>query len=150
MNNSVFGKTMGNVRNRRDVKLVVTEERRKKLVSKPNYDSCKQFSESLMAIEIRKTEALMDKPTAVGLAILDISKTLMYEFWYEYLKPKYQHKIKLCYMDTDSFIIEIETDDFYKDTSNDINEQFDTSDYDKNDKRLPVGINKKVIGKFKD
>ena len=113
---------MGNVRNRRDVKLVVTEERRKKLVSKPNYDSCKQFSESLMAIEIRKTEALMDKPTAVGLAILDISKTLMYEFWYEYLKPKYQHKIKLCYMDTDSFIIEIETDDFYKDTSNDINE----------------------------
>ena len=80
MNNAVFGKTMENVRSRRDVKLVVTEERRKKLVSEPNYDSCKHFSESLMAIEMRKTEVLMDKPIAVGQAILDISKTLMYEF----------------------------------------------------------------------
>ena len=83
MNNSVFGKTMENVRKRRDVKLVVTEERRKKLISEPNYDSCKHFSESLMAIEIRKTEVLMDKPIAVGQTILDISKTLMYEFWYD-------------------------------------------------------------------
>ena len=83
MNNSVFGKTMENVRKSRDVKLVVTEERRKKLISEPNYDSCKHFSESLMAIEIRKTEVLMDKPIAVGQTILDISKTLMYEFWYD-------------------------------------------------------------------
>ena len=88
MNNSVFGKTMENVRNRRAVKLVVKEERRKKLVSAPNYDSCRQFSDSLMPIEMKKTEVLMDKPIAVRQAILDISKTLMYEFWYDYFKTK--------------------------------------------------------------
>ena len=115
MNNSVFGNTMENVRNRRDLKLVVTEERRKKLVSEPNYDSCKQFSESLMAIEMRKREVVMDKPIAVGKAILDISKTLMSEFHYDYLKPKYQDRVKLCYMDTDSFILHIQTNDFFKD-----------------------------------
>ena len=76
MNNSVSGKTMENVRNRRVIALVVKEERRKKLVSAPNYDSCKQFSDSLMTIEIRKTEVLMDKPIALGQTILDISKTL--------------------------------------------------------------------------
>ena len=96
MNNAVFGKTMENVRNRRDVKLVVTEERRKKLVSEPNYDSRKVFSESLMAIEMRKTEVFIDKPIAVEQAALDISKTLMYEFWYECLKPKYSDNINLC------------------------------------------------------
>ena len=96
MNNAVFGKTMENVRNRRDVKLVVTEERRKKLVSEPNYDSRKVFSESLMAIEMRKTEEFIDKPIAVEQAVLDISKTLMYEFWYECLKPKYSDNINLC------------------------------------------------------
>ena len=114
MNNSVFGKTMENVRNRTDVKLVVTEERRKKLVSEPNYHTCKQFSESLMAIEMRKTELLMDKPIAVRQAILDISKTLMYEFYDDYLKPMYQDRVNLCYMDTDSFILQIQTDDFLK------------------------------------
>ena len=107
MINSVFGKTMENVRNRRDVKLVVTEERRKKSVSETNYDSCKQFSEKSMAIEMRKTELLMDKPITVRQAILDISKTLMFEFFYDYLKPKYQDKMRLCYMDTDSFILQI-------------------------------------------
>ena len=89
MNNSVFRKTMENVRGHRDVKLIATEQRRKKLTSEPNYDSCKQFTNDLTAIEMRKTEVLMDKPIAVGQAILDISKTLMYEFWYDYLKPKY-------------------------------------------------------------
>ena len=89
MNNSVFRKTMENVRGHRDVKLIVTEQRRKKLTSEPNYDSCKQFTNDLMAIEMSKTEVLMDKSIAVGQAILDISKTLMYEFWYDYLKPKY-------------------------------------------------------------
>ena len=151
MKNAVFGKTMENVRNRRVVKLVVKEERRKKLVSEPNYDSCKQFSDSLMAIEMRKTEVFMDKPIAVEQAILDISKTLMYEFWYDYLKPKYQDNIKLCYMDTDSFILQIQADDFFKDINIDVNKWFDTSNYDKNDNRpLEIGKNKKVIGKFKD
>ena len=151
MNNSVFGKTMENVRNRRDLKSVVTEERRKKLVSEPNYDSCKQFSESLMAIEMRKTEVLMDKPIAVGQAILDISKTLMNEFHYDYLKPKYQDRAKLCYIDTDSFILHIQTNDFFKDINDNLNKWFDISNYDKNDNRpLEIGKNKKVIGKFKD
>ena len=151
MNKSVFGKTMENVRNCRDIKLIATEQRRKKLTSKPNYDSCKQFNYDLMAIEMKTTEVLMNKPIAVGQAILDISKTLMYEFWYDYLKPKYQDNIKLCYMDTDSFIIQIETDDFFKDISNDVDKWFDTSKYDKNDNRpLEIGKNKKIIGKFKD
>ena len=151
MNKSVFGKTMENVRNCRDIKLIATEQRRKKLTSKPNYDSCKQFNYDLMAIEMKATEVLMNKPIAVGQAILDISKTLMYEFWYDYLKPKYQDNIKLCYMDTDSFIIQIETDDFFKDISNDVDKWFDTSKYDKNDNRpLEIGKNKKIIDKFKD
>ena len=151
MNNAVFGKTMENVRNRRDVKLVVTEERRKKLVSEPNYSSCKQFSENLMAIEMRKTEVLMDKPIAVGQAILDISKTLMHEFWYDYLKPMYQDNVKLCYMDTASFILQVQTESFYKDIGYDVDEWFDTSNYDENDNRpLKVGVNERVIGKFKD
>ena len=151
MNKSVFGKTMENVRNCRDIKLIATEQRRKKLTSKPNYDSCKQFNYDLMAIEMKTTEVLMNKPIAVGQAILDISKTLMYEFWYDYLKPKYQDNIKLCYMNTDSFRIQIETDDFFKDISNDVDKWFDTSKYDKNDNRpLEIGKNKKIIGKFKD
>ena len=104
-----------------------------------------------MAIEMGKTEVLMDKPITVGQAILDISKTLMYEFWYDYLKPKYQDKVKLCYMDTDSFIIHIETNDFFEDIAIDVDKWFDTCKYDKNDNRpLPRGKNKKVIGKFKD
>ena len=151
MNKSVFGKTMENVRNCRDIKLIATEQRRKKLTSKPNYDSCKQFNYDLMAIEMKTTEVLMNKPIAAGQAILDTSKTLMYEFWYDYLKPKYQDNIKLCYMDTDSFIIQIETDDFFKDISNDVDKWFDTSKYDKNDNRpLEIGKNKKIIDKFKD
>ena len=93
----------------------------------------------------------MNKPIYLGQAILDINKTLMYEFWYDYIKPKYGDKVKLCYMDTDSFIMHIETEEFYKDIANDVKERFDKSNYDINDNRpLPIGINKKVIGMFKD
>ena len=100
---------------------------------------------------MRKTEVLIDKPIAVWQVILGISKTLMYEFWCDYLKPKYQDRVKLCYMDTDSFILEIQTDDFFEDINNDVNKCFDTSNYDKNDNRpLEIEKNKKVIGKFKD
>ena len=151
LNNSVFGKTMENVRKHRDVKLVTTEEKRIKLVSEPNYHTTKQFSENLLAIEMKKTKVKMNKPIYLGMSILDISKTLMYEFWYDYVKPKYKDKAKLCYMDTDSFVINIFTEDFFEDINNDVERWFDTSNYDKNDKRpLQTGINKKVIGMFKD
>ena len=150
MNNSVFGKTMENVRNHRDIKLVTTDERRKKLVSEPNYHTTKWFDKEFLAIEMNKTKILMNKPVYLGQAILD-SETLMYKFCYDYLKPKYGDKVKLCYMDTDSFIIHVETEDFYKDIANDVDKWFDTSAYDKNDNTpLPSGTNKKVIGKFKD
>ena len=93
----------------------------------------------------------MNKPKYLSQAILDISKTLMYEFWYDYLKPKYGDKVKLCYMDTDSFVIYVETEDFYKDIANYVDKWFDTSNYDENDERpLPIRKNKKVIGMFKD
>ena len=93
----------------------------------------------------------MNKPIYLGHAILDISKTLMYEFWYDYIKPKYANNIALCYMDTDSFIMKIKTDDFYKDISNDVEKWFDKGNFDANDNRpLPIGKIKKVIGKFKD
>ena len=151
MNNTVFRKTMENVRKHRDIKLVTTEERRNKLVLEPNYHTTKHFSENLLAIEMRKTEVKMNKPVYLGMSILDINKTLMYEFWYDYIKPKYKEKAKLCYMDTDSFIIHIETEDFYEDIANDVDRWFDTSNYDKNDKRpLPIGKNKRVIIYFKD
>ena len=104
-----------------------------------------------MAIEMRKTEVFMNKPIAVGQAVLDISKTVMYEFWYDYLKSRYHDNIKLCCMDTDSFILQIHTDDFFKDINNDVNNWFDTSNYHKNDNRpLEIRKNKKVVGKFKD
>ena len=151
MNNSVFGKTMENVRNHRDIKLVTNDAQRRKYVSEPNYHTGKHFSNNLMAIEMRKTKVVMNKPVYLGQAILDISKTLMYEFWYDYLKRKYGDKAQLYYMDTDSFIIQIVTEDFYKDIVDNVNDWFDTSAYDKEDNRpLPIGINKKIIGKFKD
>ena len=109
MNNSVFGKTMENVTNHWDIKLVTSEKRRKQLVSEPNYHSCKKFSDHLMAIEMKKARVKMNKPLYLGMSILDISKTLMYRFWYDYFKPKYRDKAKLCYTDTDSLIINIIT-----------------------------------------
>ena len=111
MNNSVFGKTMENVRNDRDIKLMTSEKRRKRLVSEPNYHSCKKFSDHLMAIEMRKTRVKINKSLYLGMSILDISKILMHEFWYNYITPKYGDKAKLCYTDTDSFIIYIKTKD---------------------------------------
>ena len=107
MINSVFGKLMENVRNHRDIKLVTANERRNKLVSEPNYHTSKQFPENLLAIEMKKTKVKINKPVYLGQAILDISKTLMYEFWYDYIKPKHPQKAQLCYMNTGSFIIHI-------------------------------------------
>ena len=142
---------MENVRKHRDIKLVKTEEKRIKLVSQPNYHTTKRFSENLLATELKKTKVKMNKPVYLGMSILDISKTLMYEFRYDYVKPKYKGKAKLCYMDTDSFVINIFTEDIFWDINNDVERWFDTSNYDKNDKRpLQIGMNKKVIAMFKD
>ena len=152
MNNFVFGKTMENVRKHRDNKLVTTEEKRIKLISEPNYHTIKHFSKNLLTIEMKKTKVKMNKPVYLGMSILDIRKTLMYKFYYDYVKPKYEDKVKLCYMDTDSFVIHIFTKDFFEDINNDVERWFDTSNYDKNDKRplQQIGMNKKVIGLFKD
>ena len=151
MNNAVFGKTMENVRKHRDIKLVTTDKRRNQLVSEPNYHTTKYFSENLLAIEMKKTKVKMNKPVYLGMSILDISKTLMYEFWYDYNKPKHQDIAKLCYIDTDSFIIHIKTKYVYEGFANDIEKWFDTSNYSEDDNRpLPRGINKKVIGLMKD
>ena len=119
MNNSVFGKTMENVRNHRDIKLVTTDKRRSILASEPNYHSTKYISKDLLIMEMKKVEVKMNKPIYLGQAILDISKTLMYEFCYDYIKPKYEDKARLCYMDTDSFVIHIKTKDFHKDNASD-------------------------------
>ena len=112
MNNSVFEKTMGNVRNHRDIKIVATDKRRSILASEPNYHSTKHISKDLLIMQMKKSEVKMNKPIYLGQAILDISKILMYEFWYDYVKPKYGDKARICYMDTDSFVMYIETEDF--------------------------------------
>ena len=114
MSNSVFGKTMENVRKHRDIELVTTEEKRIKLVSEPNYHTTKHFSKNLLAIEMKMTKVKMNKPVYLGMSILDISQILMYEFWYDHVTPKYKDRAKLCYMDTDSFVINIFTEDFLK------------------------------------
>ena len=149
MNNSVFGKTMENVRKHRDIKLVTADKRRNYLVSEPNYHTTKWFSECLLAIEMKKMKVKMNKPVYIGLSILEISKTLMQEVWYDYVKPKYQNNAKLCFMDTDSFVIYIKTRNIYEDIAYDVEKRFDTSNYEVN-RPLPQGKNKKVIGLMKD
>ena len=128
--NVVSGKTNENVWKHRDIKLVTTDKRRNQLVSEPNYHTPKYFSENLMAIEMKKAKVKMNKPIYLGMSILDISKTLMYRFWYDYIKPKYQDKAKLCYKDTDGNVIYIKTDNFDK--------WFNTSNYGKDDNRRIV------------
>ena len=105
MRNEVFGKTMENARKHENIKLVMTESRRNYLVSEPNYRATKFFTENPLAKEMGKTQILMNKPSYLGLSILDLSKAVMYEFWYDYVKPKYGENARLCYMDTDSFIV---------------------------------------------
>ena len=103
MNNAIFGRTFMNVRKQHDIKLITTDKRRNQLVSEPNYHTTKRFSQNLLAIEMKKTKIKMNKPVYLGFSILEISKTLMYEFWYDYMKPKYGDNVKLCYMATDNY-----------------------------------------------
>ena len=147
LNNSVFGKTMKNVRKHQHIKLVTRNKRRNQLVSEPNYYCTKWFFEGLLAVK-SLLKVKMNKPVYLGLSILEISKTLMYEFWYNYMKPKYGDNVKLCYMDTDSSIMHIKTKDFYEDIAPDIIESFDTSNIYCH-RPLQKGINKKVIGLMK-
>ena len=128
---------MENIRNHKDIKLVTTDKKRNKLVSEPNYHTINLILEDLSIIEIKKTKVKMNKPIYLGLSVLEISKTLMYEFWYDYMKPKYDNDVKLCYMDTDSFIMNIKTIDFYEDIANDVENRFDTSNYEIN-RPLPM------------
>ena len=151
MNNSVFGKTMENLRNRVDVRLVNTKEKLRKLVAKPNFKSRKIFNENLVSVHMSKTSLLMNKPIYLGMCILDLSKIIMYDFHYNYIKSKYADKAKLLFTDTDSLMYEIETEDFYKDISGDVKDRFDTSDYPENHPSgIPTGENKKVLGMMKD
>ena len=149
MNNVVFGKTMENVKKHRDINLIKTDKKSNKLVSEPNFHTMKLIDNNLAIIEMRKVKVKMNKPVYLGLSILDISKITMYEFWYDYVKIKYEDKARLCYMDTDSFVVNIKTIDFYKDISQDVNKRFHTSNYTF-DRPLPTGVNKKVIGLMKD
>ena len=149
MNNAVFGKTMENIRKHRNIKLVTTDKKRSKLVSEPNYHTINLISEDLSIIEMKKTKVKMNKPIYLGLSILEISKILMYEFWYDYMISKYDNNVKLCYMDTDSFIMNIKMNDFYENIANDVENRFDTSNYEVS-KPLPMGKNKKVISLMKD
>ena len=167
MNNSVFGKIMENIRKHRDIKLVTTDKKISKLVSEPNYHTINLISEDLSIIEMKKTKVKMNKPIYLGLSILEISKILMYEFWYDSMKPKHNDNVRLCYMDTDSSVVHIKTNDFYKDIASDVENSFDTSNYKVNTaetttepsslehsalarRPLPTGKNKKVIGLMKD
>ena len=149
MNNAIFGKTMENVRKHRDIKLVKTDHKRNKLISEPNYHTMKLISENLTIIEMKKVKVKMKKPIYLGLLILEISKIIMYKFWYDYMKRKYGDTVKLCYMDTDSLIMNIKIKNFHKDIAQDVEERFDTSNYSV-DRPLPKGKNKKVIGLMKD
>ena len=148
MNNSVFGKTMENIRKRVDVRLVTDENKLLKLASKPTYVSSKIFNKNLVAVHKIKETLTLNRPAYVGMCILDLSKTLMYDFHYNYIKDKYGDKAKLLFTDTDSLTYEIEAEDVYKNFWND-KDKFDNSDYPKSSPYFDK-VNKKVIGKFKD
>ena len=151
MNNSVYGKTMENVRTRVDIRLVNSEEGARKLAVEPNFRHATVFDENLAAFHMKKTTVKLNKPVYLGMTILDLSKTLMYRFHYQYMKNKYGEKSKMLYTDTDSLLYEIETEDFYKDINADIEEWFDTSAYSPNHPSgIKTGMNKRVVGKMKD
>ena len=148
MNNSVFGKTMENIRKRVDVRLVTNKDKLLKLTSKPTYVSSKIFNENLVAVHKIKETLTMNRPAFVGACILDLSKTLIYDFHYNYIKHKYDNKAKLLFTDTDSLTNEIETADAYADFWQN-KDKFDNSDYNIESPFYNID-NKKVIGKLKD
>ena len=151
MNNSVFGKTIENIRKRQNVILIDDRFKADKLATKPNFDRATIFDRNLIVVHMKKTEVYFNKPVYVGQAILDLSKTLMFDFHYDYIQKKYKHRAELLFTYTDSLMYQIYTDDFYKDISKDIETKFDTSDYPSDHPSgILTGVNKKVIGMFKD
>ena len=122
-----------------------------KLAAKPNYDHCTIFAENLVAAHMKKTSLYFNDPDYLGMSILDLSKSLMYDFHYNYIKTKYGDNAKLFFTDTDSLAYEIKTKDFHKDINPDIEKRFDTSDYPSNHPSgIKTGLNSKVLGMFKD
>ena len=146
MNNSIFGKTMENLCKRVDIRLVTNEKKLDKLTAKPTYVSSKIFNENLMAVHKIKETLTLNRLAYVGMCILDLSKTLMYDFHYNYIKKKYNKRARLLFTDRDSLTYEIEAEDVYKDFWND-KDMFDNSDYPESS---PYYCNKKIIGNFKD
>ena len=148
MNNIVFGKTMENIRKRCNIHLETDPDHFLHQTAKPTFQSCKIFNENLVAVKMIKDRVKLDKPIYVGMCILDLSKTLMYDFHYNYIKPKYGDEAILGFTDTDSLLYCIKTEDIYEDLYRD-KDPFDNSDYPKSSKFF-FDENKKVIGKFKD
>lgn len=152
MSNAIYGKTMENVRLRTDIKLASKWEGRygaKNLISRPNFKKRTIFNENLVAIELERTEVVLNKPIIIGMNILDISKIVMYDYHYNYMKKKYGNNCQVLYTDTDSFIYNIKCDDFYHDMRLDQN-KYDTSDFDPNNVYKISLLNKKIPGLMKD
>ena len=148
MNNSVFGKTLENVRNRRNVQLVSSGERVRKLCAKPHFLDFRIFNTNLAAIHLLKVSLALLRPTYVGFTILDISKIFMYDYHYNHIKSTYQSDLQWLFTDTDSLVYEIQTHDLYQNMKI-IPDFYDFSAYPQN--RFCYNIsNKKIIGKFKD
>ena len=148
MNNSVFGKTMEDLCKRVDVRLVTDKMKLDKLTTKPTYVSSKIFNENLMAVHKVKETLTLNRPAYVGMCILDLSKMLMYDFHYNYIKKKYDNRARLLFTDTDILTYEIEAEDIYKDFWND-KDMFDNNDYPESSPYY-CNVNKKIIGKFTD
>lgn len=152
MSNAVYGKTMENIRTRVDIKLKTYWNGRygaAELIAKPHFKRVKIFDENLVAIEMAQTELKMNKPIVIGMSVLDISKVVMCNFHYNYMKPKYGENVETLYTDTDSFIYKIFCGDFYADMMDDIH-KYDTSDYDVDNQYKMPRLNKKVPGLMKD
>ena len=149
MNNAIFGKSMENVLNRSNIKLINNDpEKSLKLIRQPNFQNAYQISNKLCLVESKPIKTVFNKPIYLGACFLETSKLHMYQFWYDHLKNKYDNKVELIDTDTDSFIIQVETDDIHKDMRNDKN-LCDFSEYPKDHPNYDI-TNKKVLMKFKD
>ena len=148
MNNSMFGKTMENIRNRTDIKFARSDKLMNKYAANPLFTATQIINENLVAVQLKKTITLLNKPIYVGMCILDLSKLHMYTFHYDYIIPKYGKDATLLFTDTDSLCYKIKTDDVYEDMKA-RSELFDMSEYSEFNKFFDK-TNKKVVGKMKD